>query len=137
MLSVQMPLSVFAQEKLWDDLQEAAITCYQNKHYAEAVENQRRALIVAEETFGPEDLKVVESLDNLAVYTQALGKNEDAEKMYDRALSIIEKRLPPDDQYRLTFTSYVAGFYKKIGRDQKAEELYGEVDKIRFGAKAE
>ena len=121
----------YPQERLWDDLQEQAITFYQRKQHYNAVATQAKALKVAIETFGPDDLKVAESMDNLAIYNQALGNYAESEKLYEKALSIMEKKLPLNDHYLAIFMDYVASFYKKIGKNDKARELHERVNKIR------
>jgi len=119
------------KEKLWDDLQERAIDEYQRKEHEEAVRTQAKALKLAEEIFGPEDLKVAESLDNLAIYSQSIGDYAGAEKFYERALAIMEKKLPPSDHYLAIFSEYVAEFYARIGKKDKEKELRERAKKIR------
>lgn len=122
---------LFADEVLWDKLQDRAITLYQEKNYEGAVKLQREALEVAKKTFGPENNKVAESMDNLAIYVQAMGDNAEAEDLYEKALAILEKNLKPNDHYLAIFMNYVAGFYRKIGKDDKAKDLEGRARKIR------
>ena len=119
------------QEKLWNDLQEKAITLYQQKQHEEAVETEEKALMVAEETFGPNDLKVAESLDNLAIYYQALDNYKEAEGLYRRALAIMEKNLSPYDHYLAIFMDYLSDFYAKVGNNIEAERLRNRAKAIR------
>lgn len=121
----------FADEVLWDKLQDRAITLYQEKNYEGAVKLQREALEVAKKTFGPENNKVAESMDNLAIYVQAMGDNAEAEDLYGKALAILEKNLKPNDHYLAIFMNYVAGFYRKIGKEDKAKDLEERARKIR------
>lgn len=128
--------AAFAQEKLWDDLQEEAITLYQQKKHEEAVATQMKAFEIAKKTFGEESLNAAESMDNLAIYYQALGKNDEAEKMYEAALAIMEKKLPPDDSYLAIFMEYVADFYNKIGKKDREASLRARARSIRKAASA-
>lgn len=119
------------KEKMWDDLQEQAITYYQSKEHEKAVETQGRALKLAEEAFGPEDLKVAESMDNLAIYSQGIGDYAGAEKLYESALAIMEKKLPPSDHYLAIFMDYVAEFYGRIGKKDREKALRERAKAIR------
>ena len=121
----------YADPKSWDDLQEKALSCYQAKKFDEAVATQKLALQDAKETFGPEHRNVAESLDNLSVYTQALGDNAEADRLYQRALAILEKALQPDDPYLAIFMDYLSDFYKKIGKTDTAKELRARARAIR------
>jgi len=122
---------VLAQEKLWLDLTDEAITQYQQKKYDLAIQTARKALDVAEKTFGPEHANVAESLDNLAVYLQAENKFEEAEKLYIRALGIIEKTFGPESEYLGIFLNYLSKFYKKIGKLDVAKQMEDRAAQIR------
>lgn len=122
---------VYANEKLWEELQDHAIDLYQAKKHQEAIDTQSKALEIAKETFGKEDIKVAESMDNLAIYCQAAGDDIAAEDLYKKALAILEKKLPPNDHYLAIFMNYVAGFYRKIGKPEEARVLEEKAKKIR------
>lgn len=121
----------FADEVLWDQLQSRAGDLYQQKKYDDAIKLQREALEVAKKTFGEDDNKVAESMDNLAIYLQAVGNNDEAEELYKKALAILEKNLKPNDHYLAIFMNYVAGFYRKIGKTEEAKNLEEKAKKIR------
>ncbi|MCM8760531.1 MAG: tetratricopeptide repeat protein [Candidatus Omnitrophica bacterium] len=116
----------------WQSLTDEALDHYYYHRYKEAVEVAREALKVAIELFGPEDLKVVGSLDNLASYLAATGEYEEADELYQRAFSILQKKLPADDGYLAIFMDYLAIFYEKIGRVEYAEELRSRARSIRL-----
>ncbi len=122
---------IFADEVLWDKLQDRAAILYQQQKYDEAVKLQREALEVSKKTFGPEDNKVAESMDNLAVYLHATGNDIEAEELYDKALAILEKNLKPNDRYLAIFMNYLASFYRSIGKNDKAKMLEERARKIR------
>jgi len=132
-LTVSLVLTpfVFAQEKLWLDLTDQAITQYQQKKFDSAIQTARKALEVAEKTFGPEHANVAESLDNLAVYLQAENKFDEAERLYERALKIIEKSFGPESEYLGIFLNYLSNFYKKIGKPGVAKQMEDRAAQIR------
>ena len=121
----------YADEKEWDELTDRAIELYRTGHHKEAVTVARRALKSAEELFGPDDLKVVGSLDDLATYLHATGNNSEAERLYRRALAILDEKLPPDDPYLEIFLNYLYGFYNKIGKPEEAAKLKERARSIR------
>jgi tetratricopeptide (TPR) repeat protein len=125
----------WANEKEWLGLTDKAIGFYQKGKHEEAIAVARQALRVGEETFGPEDLKIVGSIDDLASYLQAVGNYTEAEALYRRALSILEKKLPPDDRYLAIFMDYLANFFDKIGKPDEAAVLKARAKAIRFGEK--
>jgi len=56
--------STFAQEALWNELNNNARSLYQQGKYSEAAKAAEEALKVAEKTFGPSDPHVAASLNN-------------------------------------------------------------------------
>jgi tetratricopeptide (TPR) repeat protein len=124
-----------ADEKEWLELTDKAIGFYQKGQHEEAIATARQALKVGEATFGPEDLKIVGSIDDLASYLQAVGKYDESEALYRRALAILEKKLPPNDRYLAIFMDYLANFFEKIGKTDEAAKLKARAKSIRFGDK--
>lgn len=123
---------VRAGEDEWMALTDKGYGYYKSGKYKEAIEAARQALKMGEEIFGPDDLKVVGSIDDLASYLSASGNNTEAEELYMRALAILEKRLPPDDSYLAIFLDYIGVFYDKIGRADEAAKYKARAKKIRF-----
>ena len=119
-------------EKEWQSLTDEALDHYQYGNNKEAVAVAREAVKMAEELFGPDDLKVVGSVDNLATYLSATGNTEEADRLYRRALSMLQKKLPPDDSYLAIFMDYLAIFYDRIGNTGYANELRARANKIRL-----
>jgi tetratricopeptide (TPR) repeat protein len=122
-----------AGEKEWLEVTDQAINYFQAGHRKEAIETARKALVMGEETFGPDSLKVVGSIDDLASYLKADGQVVEAEALYKRALSILEKRLPPDDRYLAIFMNYFANFYDNINKPKEAAALRARAGAIRSG----
>jgi tetratricopeptide (TPR) repeat protein len=119
-------------EKDWQCLTDEALDLYHYGNNREAVGAAREALKMGEELFGPDDLKVAGSIDNLATYLAAAGNTKEADRLYQRALSILRKKLPPDDQYLAIFMDYLALFYDKIGKNGYAKELRERAEAIRL-----
>lgn len=123
-----------AQDQLFQDLTDQAITLYQKKMFDQAIKKAREALLVAEKTYGLEHSNVAEALDNLSVYLQAEYKYEEAEKNYQRALGIIEKNFGPESEYLGIFLQYLSNFYKKIGKPEVAKQMEERASQIRLKA---
>jgi tetratricopeptide (TPR) repeat protein len=122
-------------EKDWRSTTNEALDHYYYGRKKEAVEVARKALKQAEELFGPDDLKTVGSVDDLATYLTATGSTKEADKLYQRALSILEKKLSPADRYLAIFMDYLALFYDKIGKNEYAKQLRGRAKAIRLSPK--
>lgn len=119
-------------EAEWQALTDEALDHYYYGRSKEAIEVAREALATGLELFGPEDLKVVGSYDNLASYLAAAGENKEADELYQKAFAILQKKLPPDDHYLAIFMDYLAIFYDKIGRTAYATELRDRAKAIRL-----
>ena len=124
-------------EEDWQRLTDEALDLYHYGNNKEAVSVAREALKAAEEVFGPDDLKVVGSVDNLATYLAATGNTKEADRLYQRALSMLRKKLPPGDSYLAIFMDYLALFYDKIGKNVYAKELREKANAIRVKSPAE
>jgi tetratricopeptide (TPR) repeat protein len=116
----------------WQDLTDEALKHYQYGNNKEAVAVAKEAVKIAEEIFGPDDLRVAGSMDNLATYLAATGRIEEADRLYRKVLSMLEKKLPSDDSYLAIFMDYLALFYEKIGDGKYANELRAHATKIRL-----
>ena len=133
MITLLAPVSVAQpSEKEWQRLTDEALDHYYYGRNEKAVVVARQALKEAEELFGPDDLKVVGAVDNLASYLAATGQTEEADRLYQRAFSMLEKKLPPDDHYLAIFMDYLALFYDKIDKKEYANQLRDRAKAIRF-----
>ncbi len=63
---------------------------------ADAEPLYRRALVIHEQSYGPEEPGVAAHLNNLALLLKATGRMMDAEPLYRRALVIAERSHGPD-----------------------------------------
>ena len=127
--------TVLAGETLWKELTIEVVKLVQQGKYPEAVEAAKRALEVAEETFGPDHLKVAVSLNNLGLLYKIQGRYAEAESLYKRALTIWEEAYGPDDLNVATVLGNMAELYKKTGREDEAEKLGARARKIRSNLK--
>ncbi len=84
-----------ARGRQWDDHMDAGFKAYVQGNYAEA-EKQLAAALGLAERFGPEDPRLAQSLNILAVVYRAQGRYDDAELFHKRALAIREKVLGPE-----------------------------------------
>jgi tetratricopeptide (TPR) repeat protein len=125
--------SARAGEDEWMAITDKGYELYKVGKYDDAIAAAREALRMGEELFGPEDLKVVGSVDDLASYLSKAGRDDEAEPLYRRALAILEKNLPPDDSYLAIFMDYFALFLDKVGKKDEADGLRAKAKAIRFG----
>jgi tetratricopeptide (TPR) repeat protein len=124
---------VRAGEDEWMALTDKGYELYKVGKYDEAIDVAAQALKMGEDLYGPDDLKVVGSIDDLASYLSKAGRNDEAEPLYRRAFAILEKRLPPDDSYLAIFMDYLAIFFDKVGKRDEAETLRARAKAIRSG----
>ncbi len=80
----------------WKTLNAKAVSLTKVKQYDRAKVAARKALRLAEKTFGPDHPNVATSLTTLADLEKAQRRCEQAESLYKRALAIDEKALGPD-----------------------------------------
>ena len=85
-------ISGYAQSPSWETLKEQAFSLYQARKYAEAIQVTRRALDLARKTYGEEDLKVAESIGNLAALYRLKGEESKAAALFKKARAIRNKR---------------------------------------------
>ena len=72
------PACTLGQETAWQRYMEAAGEAYQQGNYVEA-EKQSLAAVQEAEKFGPDDLRLAQSLNNLAVLYRDQGRYAEAE----------------------------------------------------------
>ena len=115
--------SAFAQVEQWQSHMDAGVKTYQQGNYPEA-EKQFTAAVKEAEGFGPQDLRLATTLNNLALLYKAQGKYAEAEPLHKRALAIYEKTLGPGHPRVATSLNNLALLYKAQGRYVDAEPLY-------------
>src|SRR5208282_6260647 len=80
----------------WYSLNDSGEKAYQRRQYA-ASENFLQAALRLAENFGPSDLRLATTLNDLGLLYRAEGKYKEAEPLYRRSLAIREKKLGPSD----------------------------------------
>lgn len=123
----------FAQEARWKTLKNQAKALHDQGKYREAILVAKEALKVAEQTFGPDNLGVAQSLNRLAMLYNAQGLYGDAEPLLKRSLKIYEKSLGPDHPHVAAVLDNLAELYIKMGRNDEAVPLLNRARKIQLG----
>ncbi len=104
----------------WESYITAAQQAYQQADYAEA-EKQLEAALKEAEAFGPDDVRLATSLNNLALLYKAQGRYAEAEPLYKRSLAIDEKALGPEHPDVATSLNNLAELYRARGKYAEAE----------------
>ena len=117
------PAHAVAQQGDWERRLRAGEAANQQGNYAEAVKQTKAALSLAE-AFGPNDPRLAQTLNNLAVLYSRQGRDAEAELLYKRALAIVEKALGPEHPEVAIFLTNLAVLYSRQRRDAEAELLY-------------
>jgi len=121
---VFVPLHADTQETQWKKHMDAADEAYRQGHYGDAEKSIKAALKEAER-FGPQDLRLGTTLNNLASLYEAQGKYAEAEPLDKRALAIEEKALGPEDPYvAIIGLNNLAELYHQQGKYAEAEPLH-------------
>ncbi len=116
----------------WESYITAAQQAYQQADCAEA-EKQSEAALKEAEAFGPDDVRLATSLNNLALLYKAQGRYAEAEPLYQRALAIDEKALGPEHPDVATSLENYADLLRKTGRVSEATKMEARAKAI--GAK--
>jgi tetratricopeptide (TPR) repeat protein len=120
-----------AQQIRWRSMNATIQQLGSEGRYLEAAPVAEEALQLAEKTFGPDDLNVSRSLNNLSVVYRALGKTPETEPLLLRASQIAEKNLSPDSLTLAKVIENLATSYFDDGKFAAAEPLFQRVLNIR------
>ena len=112
-----------AQQETWERHIQASVAAYQQGNYGEA-EAQIRLALEAAKAFGPDDLRLATTLNNLAVLYDEQGRYAEAEPLYKRALAIMEQVLGPEHPDVALNLNNLASLYRFQGKYAEAEPLY-------------
>jgi len=123
-LILSFSLSAYAQEVLWEKLNNKADTLIKQRRYPDALSVAEEALKVAEDTFGPDHPKVAISLNYIAELYVMKGTYAEIEPLYKRALEINKKALGEDHPDVAISLNNLAELYYNQGRYKEAEPLY-------------
>ncbi len=114
----------------WQSYMAAGGKAYQQSNYPE-VEKQLVAAVKEAEGFGPQDPRLGDSLNNLAVLYHAQDKHAEAEPLYQRSLAIVEKALGPDHPHVPTSLENYAVLLRETGRSAQAAKMEARAKAIR------
>jgi tetratricopeptide (TPR) repeat protein len=98
--------------------------------YPQAEYFSRRALVIDENSFGPDHPEVATDLNNLAELLRATNRLDEAETMYRRALEIRKKSLGDKHPDYATSLNDLAELLRNTNRLSEAEPLYHQVLEI-------
>ena len=118
------------QETLWDAYIDEGSKAYSEQDFAEA-EKQYVAALKEAEKFGPQDARLINSLDSLASLYEAQGKWVEAEPLYQRTVAIQENLLGLEHPDVADNLNNLAIVYKAQGKYSEAEPLYKRALAIR------
>lgn len=81
-----------ADDKMqWDALTEKNIHLFENRDFKSCIENELKALALAEKNVGPDHHDTAENYNALGLFYSEIKDDEKAEQYFDRALAIFEK----------------------------------------------
>ena len=122
-LVVLFTVSTYAQDTLWNELNDQVVVLYQQGRYSEATKVAKEALKVAKNTFGSDHPNVAQSLNDLALLYKTQGQYTEAEPLYKQALAIREKVLGPDHPDVADSLENYADLLRKLNREEEASVL--------------
>lgn len=120
-----------AQQDLYNKLNKKLATLYKSGRTEEAIEVAKKAVAVAEKTFGEKHPYVSASLNNLALLYISEGKYEQAEPLYEKSLKIAEEHLGKDNPQLANILENMVKCNEKLGQTEKAELLEARLDQIQ------
>ncbi len=91
--------------------------------HARAEQALRRALWLQEARFGVVHPDVANTLNNLGVVCDILGRQDEAEFLYRRALGLARTTLPAEHPYIATSLQNLSALYKTQGRPEKLAQV--------------
>lgn len=94
---------------------------FQAGKVAEAIEPARKSLALRESVFGPEDPRILDSLDNLAGFYKLTGRFADALPLRQRVAEILEKHRGLNDPATIQKLNNLATIYFELGKFAEAE----------------
>ena len=108
----------------WDILYDEADKLWEQGNYRRGISVARKALEVAETSFGKDDGNIGKSINLLGVLYKEQGDYAAAEPLYKRALAIHEKTLGAQHPNTAASLNNLAGLYDSQGDYAAAEPLY-------------
>jgi len=94
----------------------------ENGQYDQAAPILSKALALAEQTRGPDQMLLAATLNQIGIRDKYAGQFEDGEKAYQKALTIVEAAVK--DNYSTSAESLLADIYHNLGGLDHARERY-------------
>ena len=114
----------------WQEKSAAGLELYGQGRYSEALPVAQEAARLAQESFGPGDLRTAYALDFLGRAERQLGRLTPAEEHFESALQTAAQTLGPDEPKRAHFLDNLAEVLMAQGRYDDAEDRY--TDSLRL-----
>lgn len=133
--AVMMPASAAAEpadEANWTLHCQKGVAAYKELRYGDADREFRAALAEAEK-FGPDDVRLAQTLTNLGVLLEFRGHLDKAQPLFERAVKIKQKTLGPFNTDTVDSASSLCIFYLKRKQTAKAHQLCDRI--IEYGEK--
>jgi CHAT domain-containing protein/Tfp pilus assembly protein PilF len=118
-----------------DDLNAQAGALYKQRKYNQAGRVLEQALKVAEDTYGPKDVRVAPIVNSLAAVCMSLERWDDAVTFLERALRLGEASLGNDDPALVPTLSNLGLALKNLGRLTDAEPVQRQLVTIEVKQK--
>ena len=128
--------SLAAQETRWNELTTRMLQLHKSGNYVEALGVAEERLLVAQRTFGADDVRCAGAFMDIGSTYQWLGKLAEARLAYQRALPIQEKTLGPTHLQVATTSNLIGEMYRLQGQLTEAERAHQRALTIREKALA-
>jgi tetratricopeptide (TPR) repeat protein len=110
----------------WQEKSVAGLELYGQGRYGDALPVAQEAARLAQEAFGPGDLRTAYALDLLGKVHRQLGRLEKAEELFTSALETGARSLGPDEPKRAHFLDNLAETLMAQGKYDEAEDRYSD-----------
>jgi CHAT domain-containing protein/Flp pilus assembly protein TadD len=118
---------LLADEDKFNQLNEEAAQLFEQEAYEEALQTTYKAMQLAEEEFGPEDVKTINAIFTAGYYWWDLGELEEAEPLMAEAVKRAKINLGETHQNTLVYSATLAELYGYAGEGKKSIELYEKI----------
>lgn len=119
-----------SRDQPWQRHYDAGKASYEHGQYAVA-EKQFLAALKEAQGFGPDDLRLAKSLNNVGAVYAVEGKYSKAEPLYKRSLAILEKTLGAEHPDVATCLENYGALLRQMRRTAEAETLEARARAIR------
>jgi len=110
----------------WQQISEASIALYDQGRYIDALPSAKQASAIAEQAFGPADIRTAYALDHLGKVYRRIGQLETSRPLFERAVKISAEALDPGAPKRAHFMDNLAELLMAQGKYDEAEDFYDD-----------